>query len=323
MLIKSTFDRRLFAPETGAGAAAPGGASAGAGAAAAGGADAAAAAAAAAATAGAGAGAGAAAAGAIPDWRAPFPEDIRNSPYLKDHDTPEKTARELINLQGLIGKKGAIVPAETDPPEKWDEFYKAAGRPEKADAYEFKMPAGVEATEADKQFHGKVGTLFHKAGLNPRQAAIINEGWNEITASFAGDSAKAIETNQASAKQVLEQAWGPKANEEMALADRVVAHFGGPELVKELALGTRPGDNPRLAIALAKVGRALAGDLDFVNSAGGGASGAGGAAAELDAIYAAAGKDPKHPYSDPSHPEHKAMKDKVMALSAAAATAKK
>ena len=40
-------------------------------------------------------------------------------------------------------------------------------------------------------------------------------------------------------------------------------------------------------------------------------------AQELEGIIDAAKRDPKHPYSDPAHPEHRAMRDKVWGLTQA------
>src|SRR5690606_34825300 len=108
------------------------------------------------------------------------------------------------------------VPGKDAKPVEVAAFRKALGAPDKPDGYQFAMPDGREATEADKAFQGTMGQLFHQAGVSAEQAKVLDEGWNAW-------QAKQEEVARAADQQYVEQTmaalkakWGPDTDKNLA-----------------------------------------------------------------------------------------------------------
>lgn len=129
---------------------------------------------------------------AAPDFSTFIPENYRGKPYLNGIDSTEKLFTAFDNAQKLIGQRPAGIPQENAAPEEWDKFYKAMGRPEKADAYEFEK---VGTQERDAAFDLKVKEMFFKAGISAKQA-------KEIQTSFDNLMAEQLQNNKNQAEQL-------------------------------------------------------------------------------------------------------------------------
>lgn len=94
------------------------------------------------------------------------------------------------NSQSLLGKRA--VPANDAPPEEWDNFYKAAGKPEAPDKYQLQdvdgVPEGFDLTE----FKGKAQQLMFEAGLNQRQANALYQAYLKTELDVAGKNKETI-----------------------------------------------------------------------------------------------------------------------------------
>lgn len=126
--------------------------------------------------------------GAQDDWRASLPEDLRDSPALKDYKDVGGLAKSHVELQRKLGERPGM--ADLDPPTDPDarsKVYARLGRPESPDGY--KIPEeGAEFRRA-----------AHKNNLTAEQAEGL---FREL--SDANKAAK--DTNDAKFKESLAEA---------------------------------------------------------------------------------------------------------------------
>lgn len=194
----------------------------------------------------------------------------------KDIGTVVSDARYADKLKAELGdlKAKALAPPANDAPkEQWDAFYAKLGRPEKAEAYEFKMPEGLPEGfaydgESAKAYQG----WAHEAGLNPRQAQALHDRFVQHQANAQNAYAQSLVQKGETAQGELVKVWGDKASEgfkqNVQFADRFIRQNGGDALLNEMkANGLLDPDgfvlSPVLAQAMAKAGKALYSEDQF------------------------------------------------------------
>lgn len=108
-------------------------------------------------------------------------------------------------------------------PETFEAIYKALGRPEKADGYEFQLPEG---TPGDDLILNGFRDIAHKSGLGTAQAKALYE-W------YAGEAGRiSQEAQEASIKASQEQAaalkkeWGANWDANLASAQQAARYAG-------------------------------------------------------------------------------------------------
>lgn len=192
------------------------------------------------------------------DYRSVLPEDIRSEksfePYSKVQNEKEllsQLARGYHSAQGLIGKKGLIVPGEGAKPEEISAFNKALGVPDNHDGYKFTTPDGYQFDATRIEAWKKT---MHEAGV-PQDKA------NKLVGAY-------IAEEQAQAKAQADQItrWEVESKNQFgANFDKEINHarYGLRELDKDGKLGellesSGLGSNPHVLAFLAKAGASLA-----------------------------------------------------------------
>lgn len=195
---------------------------------------------------------------------------------IKSLDTLAESARYADGVKKEFDDfkaKALALPANDAPKEQWDAFYAKLGRPEKAEAYEFKMPEGLPEGfaydgESAKAYQG----WAHEAGLNPRQAQALHDRFVQHQVGQQTAYVQAIAKRGEEAQGELVKAWGDKAsdsfNQNVRFADRFIRQNGGDALLGEMkANGLLDPDgfvlSPVLAQAMAKAGKALYAEDQF------------------------------------------------------------
>ena len=195
----------------------------------------------------------------------------------KAWDPVVESARHADKIQSEYNEfkaKALTPPAQDAPKEQWDAFYAKVGRPEKPEAYEFKLPEGLpQDMPYDGEAANRYKTWSHEAGLTPKQAQILHD---KFVSDRAGDYTKQIEAlvqRSTAATGELVKAWGDKSSDtfkqNIQFADRFINQNGGDALLGELkSNGLLDPDgmilSPVLAKAMAKAGRALYAEDKFV-----------------------------------------------------------
>lgn len=116
------------------------------------------------------------------------PDEYKDKPYLKNIQNFDQLYKSLDGAQELIGKRPEIkgVPNAESTDEERATFYKAMGKPDTAEGYEFeevKLPEGAKRNDELSKFTKE---LFHKADLTKEQAKIIQGGYENKIIEMSG-----------------------------------------------------------------------------------------------------------------------------------------
>ena len=260
-----------------------------------------------------GAAAGGAAAAAAADWRAGLEPDLKASPALASFKSVADLAKEHVNLQGLIGRKGAIVPTDKDGPEIWDRFHAAIGRPDKPEGYGFKKPENFQGPW-DDALGAEWAKDLHAIGVPKAMADKLFGRMLERASSTAQAEAQRHASELKAADTALRAELGTAYDGKVELARRAARQFAGVEQLDQLEkiVGT-----PSVLKLMIRIGESL-GEDGLVGERGG--AGGGGtmtpkeAKSALDKLNGEASSNPKHPLMDKLHPEHDAMVERQRQL---------
>lgn len=179
-------------------------------------------------------------------------------------------AAKARNAESLIGRSVQL-PAKDAKPEDHDAFLAkvlAPYRPEKAEGYDFKLPEGLpENMPYDQDFAAKFKAAAHSAGLTAKQSAALHDFYVKSTAEVFQKSTEATAAKAAAATKAVEEAWGGAVDSDAFkasanFANRALRELGGEDLQKAFTDAGLLGDggvilNPAIAIAFAKIGKAL------------------------------------------------------------------
>lgn len=192
----------------------------------------------------------------------------------KDLDAPIKAYTELERKLSEVTTKTLTPPAPEADAKEWDAFYAKLGRPEKPDGYEFKLPEGLpEDLPYDTEKAAQYKEWSHQAGLTPRQAQIVHDLAAKAAVADFEKAQAAFVAKGEGAHAEIEKAWGAKGSDayvqSVQFADRFIKNNGGDALMAELkANGLLSSEgvvlSPRLAIAMAKAGKTLYAEDQFV-----------------------------------------------------------
>ena len=235
-------------------------------------------------------------------WRDQLHPDLKDDAAFSTFTDINALARSYKHGQGLIGKKGVIVPGEQATEEDMNAFYKSIGRPD-LDKYELKTPEG---RELHKDLVGKFKEFAHGAGLLPKQAQQILDKYTEFEAGLI-TTAKTEATNKMNDGLAgLKTEWGDGYVKNINFAKAAIAELGGDEL-KGFLHETKLGNNPHIIKMLTAAGKLLGEDKLRGDFRGEGNK----TPQEIDDAIAKIRNDMAHPYNNASHPGHKAAVDEV------------
>ena len=241
---------------------------------------------------------------------AALPEDLRGSPHLKPYEGKSiaDLARDHVNAQGLLGKKGVVVPGENATAQEIEQFWQSLGplhgRPATAKDYGIQKPENLPAGATwDQGIADDFSAKAFEIGLSKRQAQALTE-WNNSKAQAARDAqAKALATAKEALDAEIKGSWGGNEAANMAIAGRAATFFGFSE-AEVTAIAAATGGMKTMDRFL-KIGQALAegglkGDGD-----GGGFGGMTPEAARQKLDELNADKDWRASLLDAAHPKHK------------------
>lgn len=188
-----------------------------------------------------GAGDGGGTSGAAADWMSGFDDSTRGIVQTKGWKGPADVIGSYANLEKLLGAdkagRGVVVPRDDAPAEEWAAFHGKLGRPETPEGYKLPVPDGDTGA-----FAQTASAWFHEAGLTAKQAASLGEKWNQHVGGLQQQQQAELEQKAALDLQELQQAWGPKFNEQAELARRAMRESGLTKdegLAIERALGLK------------------------------------------------------------------------------------
>lgn len=240
-------------------------------------------------------------------WRAGLSEEYRRHPVLEGFNDLDALAREHVNLQKLIGRKGLVPPAADADDAERARFYDALGRPESPDAYDLDGLDRPDGMPWDDAFEKAMLGRMHASGLTDGQARALLEGYVELQGASWQDANAAQDRALETVETGLRREWGENFDAQVDRANRAFAAAFGERVddVRQLRLtnGQYLGDHPDMVRAFAKLG-GLMGEAEFV---GGKEARIGRSSSEARAQLSALEGDPEFRTAllDRAHPEHR------------------
>lgn len=154
----------------------------------------------------------------LPGWKEHYvPEELRADKVYDTFDDVGGSLKMLGSLQGMIGKKGIIVPGEASPPSEWDNFHREMGRPDTKDQYKMKVPEDL-AQYYDKNLVAEARNLFFEEGYDQKK---VDKLWEfeekRIRSGLQMLANKELEADNAFAE------WGADNPEKKHWANRMIA----------------------------------------------------------------------------------------------------
>jgi hypothetical protein len=239
----------------------------------------------------------------VADWRDSIPEEIRGHSSLEHINDIGALAKSYVHAQQMVGADKIALPGKSATADEWGEVYAKLGRPESPDNYEFSYNNLPEGAEMDDGMVSWFKETAHKAGMNPQQAQVMLDAYNEMTFGQAETMGAELQAQVDQVESDLRKEFGNAFDDRMNLANGVLAEFGNSEMTEiQLADGTLLGDNPEVIRMLANMGvylRERVGEdtLEGVQTNGG--------VTPSDAMQKISElTQPNTPYWDSRHPEH-------------------
>lgn len=167
-------------------------------------------------------------------WLSDLDEDTRKFVIARGAKSPADAAKQLREQIGEVTRlqQEAIRPPKDDAPqEEWDKFHARLGRPEKADGYQFKLPESLpKDLPYDEGFAAEFKNWAHGAGLAPRQAQALHDGYVAFSVKQAQAQAAHYDQLADASSKDLAKAWGeassPEFQKNIGVVQRVIADKG-------------------------------------------------------------------------------------------------
>lgn len=164
--------------------------------------------------------------------------DLKGWAQNKGFKEPADALMSYRNLEKLMGADKAgrtvVLPSKWDDPKEVQPFYEKLGVPKDPTGYS--MPK-----DADPEMAKWAPSVFHKAGLTPRQAEALTAEWNQMVGGRAAAMKAQLEAKAAEDLTALKTEWGAAYEDKVSKAKAAAKEFGVNEEIAdklESALGT-------------------------------------------------------------------------------------
>ncbi len=255
------------------------------------------------------------------NWREFIPSDLREEPSLKAYQDLGGVFKSLVNAQRMVGGEKIVVPkGALDTDETWGQVWSKLGRPDSPEGYGIKKPEDwPEAYPYDESYDTEFAALAHKIGLLPKQ---VQELRNWHLGKTKTDLEKVLgdyDAQVAASQDALKKEWGAKYDENLNLANRVlatVAAAANPQAMQSIV--QKYGNDADLARLFYAFGGLISessiqkGDKPVYDLS------AADARAKADAIMTDKSDPLNEAYYSKSHPLHQRAVDEVQRLIAIA-----
>lgn len=187
-----------------------------------------------------------------------IPAEFREHPSLKDYKDFKSFVKSHVNLVGLLGREPRV-PAKDAPPDQWNQFFSALGRPDTPDKYTLPIPEGEGAPTIIPEMVEGFRAAAHAAGLSNSQAAKVAEWYFGEAAKLDDARAAEVAALTETTERELRREYGKAYDSKVLAATRIFAEFGGNDLLEWME-ATGAGSNPHLIRMAVKLADAMSED---------------------------------------------------------------
>lgn len=166
------------------------------------------------------------------EFKSTYAKDYLEKPYMQAIDSPEKLFKEFDNAQNLIGKKISI--PGPDATDKEQDEYLDLIRPKDKSIYKLSdshLPENLKGFHMG-DFENKITDLFQQAALTPKQASILQEGYDKLMLDINGQALaqyaeiqKANAINDADFNALADKTWGAERETVQSTAKALLQQF--------------------------------------------------------------------------------------------------
>jgi hypothetical protein len=231
-------------------------------------------------------------------------QEILKAPMFSTIKSVDDVVKGFYHAQKMVGADKIVVPTKNASADEWRNYYVKAGLPEKFDDYKVELPKGFD----NQEFNAEFIKAAYENNIRPDQLQKLTEMFdqnnNKIVADYEAQVAQEMQQTAAD----LRQEWGQGFDKQIATANRVIKHFGGEELHKQV-LGSDLANNKEFLKLMAKIGSKMTGEDSFQSDS---VSSFGmtkdEARSKMNAVYG----DVNSPYFNSQHAQHKEFLDKML-----------
>lgn len=187
-------------------------------------------------------------------WRAALPDEYKQHEFVKTFQKPGDFVKSAIEIKTerdtLKTKLESSIPKLSDKAtdEEKAAYYKAIGRPDKAEEYEF---AG---DGLDPKIVGWAKDTFYKNGLSKEQAKNVQASFNEFVTASENARVESMKTEATAAEEKLKTELGDKYPEQIELAKRTWQKLSDAEF-DSFVNETKIGNDARMIRFILKVAK--------------------------------------------------------------------
>ena len=178
-----------------------------------------------------------------------------SDPNIAKFDNVNDLAREHVNLQSLLGRKGLVVPKEGDSQEIWDKYRTEMNIPSDTSGY------FGDTTPEDTDLPSHIDKVAHNSNLSVDQYNEIMQGYESWYKNVIDNNSQEIEQTTNENLNSLKKEWGRayEAKTDMGASALSTLTKGKAESVAniELSDGTSLGNNPNFIKVMASIGEIL------------------------------------------------------------------
>lgn len=243
-------------------------------------------------------------------WSQGLDEESKTLIAAKGWRSAADILKSYSSLERMLGSDKIALPGKTARPEDWASVWERLGRPKDPSEYALARPEGYEGYSDDMA--GWFRKIAHEAGLNGTQAGQLHDAFVSYVRGMEQAYAEKAAAETASLDYDLQKEWGSDYAANLELARRGAAAFiDRPEELDALEQGIGGKAMMRL---FQRIGSSMAETPMIGAGLESRPEATGDAKAEITRIQGEAASNPKHPLFDNTHPEHKALVEKMERL---------
>ena len=237
------------------------------------------------------------------DWKDALSDELRNDPTLQSYKDVESLAKTVVHQQKMMGNR---VPLPKNDEEK-EELYSKLGRPNEPDKYKVDIPDTHQEYFRDETIN-EFKNVAHKIGLNNDQVdALIDFQMKQVDFEL-NQQQNGLSVQKEEIENSLKKEWGFDYDKNIRSAQRALQVYGDED-IKQL-MNTEVGNNPAVIKLFARLGKEVTEDMAQNTQNNSLSVSPLDAKQEIENIMA----NPKHPYFDASHREHKTAIEQMRQL---------
>lgn len=195
------------------------------------------------------------------DWRGSIDESLRSDPAVQKYNNINDLVKDHVNAQGLLGRKGLIIPKDGDDASVYDSFREGLGVPKDATGYSLDGVTVPEGLTADEDIIQRMAKVAHETNIPAAAFAKLVQEQLNISKEINDVLSQAGSEAREQAEQQLRKDWGAAYTAKMETGDMALTALIGDNdaIFKEMQLadGSKLIENPAFRRLLAKMGENL------------------------------------------------------------------